>query len=180
MNTIVEVIGSLPSSKSLGPDGFAAEFFKCYTAEVAPLLLNMYNEAMEKGELPPTLSQALITLKLKKDKDPTECKSYRPISLIPVDVKILSKILANRLDSVITSLVHGDQVGFIHGRSGADNIRRFINIIWAMADVNLPVAAISLDAEKAFDHVEWGYLFETLKTFGFGSSFLKWIKLLYT
>lgn len=66
------------------------------------MLLKMYNEAMEKAELPPTLSQALITLILKKDKDPTECKSYRLISLIPVDVKILSKILANRLDSVIT------------------------------------------------------------------------------
>lgn len=82
---------------------------------MSPLLLNIYNEAMEKGELPPTLSQALITLIFKKDKDPTECKSYCPICLIPVDVK--SKILANRLDSVITSLVHGDQVGFIHGES---------------------------------------------------------------
>lgn len=59
-----------------------------------------------------------------------------------------------------------------------DNIRRFINIIWAMADVNLPVAAISLDAEKAFDRVEWGYLFETLKTLGFGSSFLKMDKVI--
>lgn len=82
--------------------------FKCYELEVSALLLNLYNEAMEKEELTSTLTQASITLDLKKDKDPADCKTYCPISLIPVDVKILSKILANRLDKDITSLVHGD------------------------------------------------------------------------
>lgn len=100
------------------------------------------NQSTEGIIVIPSLSQALITLIFKKDKDPTECKRYCPICLIPVDVK--SKIPANRLDSVITSLVHGDQVGFIHGRTGADNIWRLDNIMWAMA-------AISLYAEKAFD-----------------------------
>ena len=51
----------------------------------------MYNEAFVKGELPDTLSKALISLILKKDRDPCDCKSY-PISLIPLDTKILSKL----------------------------------------------------------------------------------------
>ena len=108
----------------------------------------MYNEAFVKGELPATLSKALITLVLKKEKDPCYCKNYRPISLIPLDAKILSKILANRLEKVMTSVVHKDQVGFIQGRSSADDIRRFINIMWAVSDSNLPVVAVSLDTEK--------------------------------
>ncbi|KAF7655020.1 hypothetical protein LDENG_00061950 [Lucifuga dentata] len=57
----------------------------------------MYMEAFDRGELPPTLSQDLITLILKKDKDPYECKNYQPISLISLDAKILSKVLTNRL-----------------------------------------------------------------------------------
>ena len=114
----------------------------------------MYNEAFKKGVLPPTLSQALISLILKKGKEPTDCKSYRPISLISVVTKILSKILANCLSSVITTLIHVDQVGFIHNRFSSDNIRHLINVMWVVRNNNTPTAAISLNAEKAFDCVE--------------------------
>ncbi len=81
----------------------------------------MYSEALDKGSLPPTLSEALISLILKKDKEPLDCRSYRPISLIGCDSKILAKILAVRLDKVITNLIHPNQVGFIRTRSSADS-----------------------------------------------------------
>lgn len=42
-----------------------------------------------------------------------------------------------------------------------------------------PAVAIPLDAEKAFDRIEWSYLFHTLTKFGFGSTCLHWIKALY-
>ncbi|KAF0029315.1 hypothetical protein F2P81_018420 [Scophthalmus maximus] len=100
---IMGVIKGLPSGKPPGPDGFTADFFKCYVSELTPLLLSMYNEAFVKGELPDTLAKALITLILKKYKDPCDCKSYRPISLIPLDTKILSKVLANRLEKLYIS-----------------------------------------------------------------------------
>lgn len=70
-------------------------------------------------------------------------------------------------------------MGFISGRSSSDNIRWLINIMWSVAENQYPVAAISLDAEKVFDMVEWGYLFKILEVYGFGSIFIKWIKLLY-
>ena len=125
------------------------------------------------------MRQALISLVPKKGKDLDECKNYRPISLMQIDVKIISKILAKRLDSVITSLIHTDQVGFIRGRSSSDNIRRLIEVMWSVADTQSPVAAISPDAEKAFDMVEWRYLFKILEEFGFGSTFIRWIHVLY-
>ena len=93
---IIRVIKGLPTGKAPGPDGFTAEFFKCYVTELTPLLFTMYNGAFVKGELPATLSEALVTLVLKKEKDPCYCKNYRPISLIPLDAKILSKILAEK------------------------------------------------------------------------------------
>lgn len=109
---ISEVIKNLTIGKAPGSDGLTAEFFKCYSSELTPLLKDMYEEAFERQVLQPTLYQALISVILKKGKNPTDCSSYWPISLIPLDIKIFSKILANCLQKVISALIHPDQALF--------------------------------------------------------------------
>jgi len=59
-------------------------------------------------------------------------------------------------------------------------MRRLLHLMWSSRNNTDPVMAFSLDAEKAFDRVEWGFLFQTLKRFGFGPLFTKWVNLLYT
>lgn len=71
-----------------------------------------------------------LSLILKKDKDSLDCGSYRPISLLNVDGKILSKILACRLETILPSIVAADQTGFIKGRHSFFNIRRLLNILY--------------------------------------------------
>ena len=105
--------------------------------------------------------------------------SYRPISLMSCDTKILCKALARRIESYLPKLISNDQNGFILGRQGFHNIRRLLNILYEKQSA-LDHAFLSLDAEKAFDRIEWRYLFETLKRFGLGEKYLKWIELLYT
>ncbi len=166
------------NSKTPGPDGFTVEFFKVFSAPIAPALQKMYNESFSKGCLPPTLSEASISLLLKSDKDPLLCGSYRPNSLLNVDLKILSKILAQRLQQVLSSIISTDQMGFMLGRHSFHNTRRLLNIISSPSSSS-PEVIISLDAEKAFDRVEWGYLFFILQKFSFSSDFISWVKLLY-
>ncbi len=122
---------------------------------------------------------AIITLLLKKDKDPLSCSSYRPISLISADVKILAKALALRLEPYIDNLIHYDQTGFLKGRLASDNIRRLLHIIDHAQTTNANSAIFSLDALKAFDRLEWDYLWSVLERLGFGPKFLNTIRLLY-
>lgn len=116
----------------------------------------MFEHSLSSGTLPNTLTEATISVMLKKDKNPAECSSYRPISLLNVD-----------------------ETDFIRGRNLFSNIRRLINIISAPSTAIKPEVVLSLDAEKAFDGVEWGFLFKLLEKFGFGQTFISWVRLLY-
>lgn len=78
----------------------------------------------------------------------------------------------------MTKLSNIDQTGFITKRLKADNIRRLFNIIHLANTRNKPTIALSLDAEKVFDRLEWPLL-KVLNNFRFGASFINWVKTLY-
>ncbi len=150
-----------------------------FLADVAPLLLEVFNDSLERGLLPTTFYLASISLLHKKGKDPLDPASYRPVSLLDVDNKILAKIMAIRLENVLPTIIHEDQTGFIKNRQMAHNIRRLFDIMYSSHSRSHSEILISLDAEKALDRVEWDYLFSALSRFGFGTIFISWIKLLY-
>lgn len=143
---IALAISSMQSGKCPGPDGFPAEFFKKFSSSLSPLLCSVLSESHVQGFLPPMFTEACVTLIAKKGKDLTDCASYRPISLPNTDAKILAKVLANRLESVLPKMISKDQTGFIKGRQSYFNIRRLFNIIYT-APEGTPECVLSLDAE---------------------------------
>uniref|UniRef100_A0A3P9IJZ9 Reverse transcriptase domain-containing protein n=1 Tax=Oryzias latipes TaxID=8090 RepID=A0A3P9IJZ9_ORYLA len=176
---VSEAISALKGGKAPGPDGFGPEFYKTFSKMLVGPLTDMFVDSFEKGFLPPTLSHAHVSVILKKDKPADLCGSYRPISLISVDSKVLSKLLARRLQNFLPTLVHPDQSGFVPGRLSHSNVRRLLNIIQFSSERKQKALAVSLDAEKAFDRIEWEYLFDVLHRFGLGGSFLRWIQAIY-
>jgi len=76
----------------------------------------MVTDFFEKGVLPDSMKTVLISLIHKKDKDAAECASFRPISLLPVDLKILSKLIAPRLEDLLPQIINPDQSGFVKAR----------------------------------------------------------------
>ncbi len=119
---IHNTIKSLSNSKAPGNDGYTAKFYKCFSREVMPMLLCVFNHAVEEQIMPPTMRTAIISLLPKPGKDHLDMKNYRPISLLNNDSKIFAKMLAKRLEEVVTNLIHVDQVGFIRGRLLSDNM----------------------------------------------------------
>lgn len=79
----------------------------------------------------------------------------------------------------ITKLIKPDQTGFIPGRQGANNIRRTLNLISCVKNKSQPSMLHSLDTQKAFDRVEWTFLYQTLASFGFHTIFIDWVKMIY-
>ena len=77
--------------------------------------LEMLEHSFTSGILPQSLREADITLIYKKGKNPEDCSGYRPIALLNQDLKLLSKILALRLEKVLPSIIKEDQTGFIKG-----------------------------------------------------------------
>ena len=131
-------------------------------------------------KLPESFSTAILIVLPKKDKDLLKPTSYRPISLLITDYKIIAKILSNRLSKYLPKLVHMDQTGFIKNRQSADNVTRLLSIIHLAQKREEMSVAVALDAEKAFDRFEWDFLFKVLEKYGLGVSFIKWIKTLNT
>ena len=99
-------------------------------------MVQCFNTASTKGELSTSQSQAVITV-LDKVKDRSLIENWRPISLLNVDYKIISKTIANRLKVVLPQLIHHNQVGFITGRNIAENLRANSDIFYYTKDFNV-------------------------------------------
>lgn len=121
---LASAIASFPNGKSPGPDRIPAEWYKAYLDMLSPRLLQLYGECFEAGSLLPSFYEAHVVLLPKPDKDPLYRSSYRPIALLNMDLKILTKMVANRLMKILDHLISPDQTGFKPKKATDINIHR--------------------------------------------------------
>ena len=174
-----EALRSMSPGRAPGEDGIPVEVWRAIFPVIGDYYVKMVNAANHGGRFHAGFLGALLTL-LKKDGTPDgPLKSYRPLSLMNTDYKILSKVFNNRLRKVIASIIHRDQTCSIPGRTIHDNIHLIRSIVEHQDRMKDPVGIIQWDQEKAFDRINHRYLMGVLRAFGFGDGFIQWVSLLY-
>jgi len=172
---IEAVIKDMPMEKAPGPDGFIGSFYKrCWTiikGDMPQGIMSFYNHRTTRLGL---INEANIVL-LPKTQDARSVSDYRPISLINSFVKIITKILANRLAPHMNSLVSNAQNAFIKKRCIHDNFIYVQRVIQLLHKKKKLALFIKLDISKAFDSIEWSFLLEVLEKLGFSRKWRDWI-----
>lgn len=158
-------------NKAPGLDGFSAEFYLKVWDVLSSDLVSVLNSRFLSGSLALSQRRGVITLSFKKG-DRLDPQNWRPITLLNVDCKIASRVIAGRLLKVIHLLVNKDQTCGVPGRYIRENVALLRDVVHYATTTGVPVGILSLDQEKAFDRVDWGFMRSTLSAMGFGPSFI--------
>ena len=174
---ITKYLRNLDPSKSTGADRISTRLLReCKEELLLPLKL-LFNKSLQEGVVPSLWKYANVTPIFKKG-NKSDPGNYRPISLTSVVVKILERILRDKITSFLENhkLILDTQHGFRNNRSCLTNLLEFFNYIFANYDERAPSDIIYLDFRKAFDTVPHKRLLIKLKAHGIGEHLCSWIE----
>jgi len=178
LDECTKAVNKIKKNKSPGLDGITIEFYVKFWPLIGNLLVEVLNEGYDNNSLSDSQRLSLFSLLFKKG-DTCDISNYRPISLTNVDYRILAYVLAERLQSVIDSIVSKDQNAYIRNRYMGDNIRLVQDVIEYFEASQKGGLLFMIDFTKAFDSIDWKFMFKALEFFNFGDSFKRWIHTLY-
>nr|GEY74181.1 RNA-directed DNA polymerase, eukaryota, reverse transcriptase zinc-binding domain protein [Tanacetum cinerariifolium] len=127
------------------------------------------------GSFPKGGNSFFIAL-IPKKSDANMVKDFRPISSIGSSYKIIAKILANRLVTVLGDIVNEVQSAFIVDRQILDGSFILNELVQWCKSKKKQSVIFKVDFEKAYDSVRWDYLDEIMKNFSFGEKWCGWIQ----
>jgi hypothetical protein len=179
LNELDIAISKLNEKSAGGLDGIPTKFLKKFWAFLRYPLLNYANFSIDHGTLSQSFSSAGIRLIPKKG-DITKIKNWRPISLLNVIFKIISKAVDLRLQRITEIVLSRGQKGFTKQRQLHECIINITETIAFAEKENIPAFVLALDMAKAFDTVRHDYMVHVYRFFGFGENLIKMLNLIST
>lgn len=165
-----------PSGKSPGLDGLPVELWRKCAQVCVPLLTRLFNAIGATGQLPVGFTKGAIVV-IYKSGSRADPASYRPITLLNTDYRLLAKLLAYRLKSVQAKVIEPEQTAFLPDRCIGDNIM-LLQLLPHALPASSEAVAVFLDFTKAYDTVSRPFLYRLLQEAGLGGGFLRWVQLL--
>ncbi|KAG6469540.1 hypothetical protein ZIOFF_070469 [Zingiber officinale] len=173
---VKQVVWSMCQDSAAGPDGFSVAFYRACWEIVGEDVLQAVLDFFRGAELPRGMASTTIVLIPKVD-SAQRWRDFRPISLCNVSYKIISKLMAQRMASVLGKVISPAQSGFVPGRLISDNILMAQELDhklnYHIRGGNL---ILKLDMAKAYDRVQWGVLFRVMAAFGFSEAVIAFIR----
>jgi hypothetical protein len=161
-----EVLAQTKLDTAPGPDGFLVAFFKTVWSLLKPLILQILNDfALGRLDIS-RLNFGVLSL-LPKVPGADSIKLFRPIALINVIFKFISKAFAIRLSPIAHRVISPTQTAFIKGRLIHDGALALHEIIDEIKFSGQRAVILKLDFEKAYDRVSWVFLRTVLSRKGF-------------
>ncbi|KAL9658994.1 hypothetical protein QQ045_028253 [Rhodiola kirilowii] len=168
IKTAVFSIGAL---KAPGIDGFPAIFYQKHWEIIKSSVIKEVRDFWASGVLDKEINRTLIVL-IPKKKDAVRVEDWRPISLCTVAIKIITKIIVNRLQPLLNEIISPVQSAFVRGRIISDNFivaHEIANYMKTCRDDRNFFASVKVDMSKAYDRVEWLFLERLLYKMGFAT-----------
>jgi hypothetical protein len=160
-------------NKSPGPNGFTADFYQCHWNLVGSDSSAAVLSFLNGDDMEAVVNNTILVL-IPKVKNLQELTHFRPISQCNVLYKICSKVITNRLRTILDDIISEEQSTFVLGRLITDNALVAYECIHYLKRKKGKVGAcaVKLDMAKAYDKVEWRYLEEVMIKLGFSDNFV--------
>lgn len=166
---------SLPRNKTCGPDGFTAEFFIGCWSVVGTEVVEAVGEFFKSRKLLKQWNATTLVL-IPKVHNAARTSDFRPISCLNTMYKVISKLLATRLQILLESVISHSQSAFMPGRLLAENVLLATEIVNGYNWKNIePRAMLKVDIRKAFDSIRWDFVIATLRGLHIPEKFVNWI-----
>ena len=138
--------------KSPGPDGFTTNFFHHFGDLVKEDMLGIVEESRNKRGFLKAFNATFLTL-IPKEAGVDTPDKFRPIVLWNVIYKIISKVIANRLKTLLPNLISSKQSGFVEGRQILDGVIIVHEVLHSLRITRVPGMMIKLEIAKVYDKI---------------------------
>ena len=160
-----------------GFDGLTVSFYRAFWDLLGNFVFDSIKYAESHKSFTKDQHRGIIKMLPKRNKAPNRVVNLQPITLLNVDYKLVTKVLASRVKLILPKIIHTDQQGFVSNRFLGNHILDIQTLMHLLDNLEdkADTTILSLDIHKAFDSVDWTFLSVMLHSYGFPTYFLDWI-----